>query len=92
MRVLRTDQGMFILNPTTPRSAVGKVVATGTPRMTVEYPPGSGVTKLMGYPTTATTAIKDLVIIDWASGGTVTAIVTATPELTPTRRASHCGG
>lgn len=84
VRVLRTDQNTFLLGPAAPRSAVGKVTATGSPRITVEYPPGSGVTKLMGYPAGTTPAVDDQVIIDWASGGTVVAIVAATPEFDPT--------
>lgn len=80
-RVLRADTGTFLLGPASPKDARGIVTATGTPRITVEYPPGSGVTKLMGYPSTLTPAVDDLVVIDWASGGTVTAIVTALPDL-----------
>jgi hypothetical protein len=87
VRVLRTDTSTFLLGPASPRSAVGKVTATGSPRITVEYPPDSGVEKLMGYPSTATPAVDDLVIIDWASGGTVTAVVTTTPDFQPTAQA-----
>lgn len=80
VRVLRTDQGPFLLGPAAPRAAGGVVTATGSPRITVEYPPGSGVTKLMGYPADVVPAVNDLVVIDWASGGTVTAVVTALPD------------
>lgn len=83
VRVLRADSGTFLLGPASPRDPRGIVTATGSPRITVEYPPGSGVEKLMGYPSTLTPAVDDLVIIDWASGGTVTAIVTALPDFDP---------
>jgi hypothetical protein len=83
VRVLRTDEGTFLLGPASPRSAVGKVTATGTPRITVEYPPDSGITKLMGYPTAYTPAVDDLVIVDWASGGTVVAAITAAADFEP---------
>lgn len=83
VRVLRADTGTFLLGPAVPKDARGIVTATGSPRITVEYPPGSGVSKLMGYPSTLTPAVNDLVVIDWASGGTVTAIVTALPDVDP---------
>lgn len=79
-RVLRTDQATFLLGPAAPRASVGRVVASGSPRITVEYPPGSGIKRLMGFPKGTTPSVNDLVIIDWASGGTVVAVVTSTPE------------
>lgn len=83
VRVLRTDQAPFLLGPAAPRSSVGKVTATGSPRAVIEYPPGSGVTKTMGYPVGVALAVNDVVVIDWASGGTVVASVTATPLFDP---------
>lgn len=80
VRLLRTQQATFLLGPAQPRSTSGIVTAGGSPRCTVEYPPGSGVTQMMGYPVGTTPDVGDLVLIDWGSGGTVSQIVTAFPD------------
>ena len=78
VRLLRVNKVMAMLGPTKPAGVrVGRVAATGTPRCTVEFPPGSGVTQLMGFPKGATPVVNDVVLIDWESGGTVMEIVTA---------------
>lgn len=79
VRIIRIGKHTFLWGPAVARSPVGRVSATGTPRCTVEYPNGSGVTKLMGYPSNVTPAVNDIVLIDWTSGGTVIDKITAAP-------------
>lgn len=76
VRLLRIDKQFVMLGPTRARATVGRVTATGAPRCTVEYPPGSGVSQLMGYPKGSTPVVGDVALIDWPSGGTVIALVT----------------
>jgi hypothetical protein len=76
VRLIRVDRVMLMLGPVVARSTVGRVTATGAPRCTVEYPAGSGVSQLMGYPKGTTPVVGDVAVIDWASGGTVVALVT----------------
>lgn len=80
VRLLRIEKQMVVLGPTDARATVGKVTATGAPKCTVEYPAGSGVTQLMGYPKGATPVVGDIAIIEWPSG-TVVAFVTAAAGL-----------
>jgi hypothetical protein len=81
VRLLRVGKITLMLGPV-PRWPVGKVTATGSPRCTVEYPPGSGVTKQMGYPPNITPTVGDTVLIDWASGGSVSTKLTIAPGAT----------
>jgi hypothetical protein len=79
VRLLRVGKATIMLGSVQQRATVGRVTAPGSPRCTVEYPAGSGVTQLMGYPKGATPEVGDVVLISWdgEAGGTVTAIVTA---------------
>jgi hypothetical protein len=81
VRLLRVGKQTLLLGPTLARPTVGRVSATGSPRVTVEYPAGSGVTQLMGYPKGASPVVNDVAVIDWSSGGTVVAFVTAAAGL-----------
>lgn len=93
VRLLRLDKTLLMLGPANPRSPVGRVTATGSPRCTVECPSGSGVTKLMGYPSNITPAVNDVVLIDWTSGGTVIDKITASPtSVAPADPSSDTGG
>ncbi|MBF4578966.1 hypothetical protein [Frigoribacterium sp. VKM Ac-2530] len=81
VRLLRVKKSLVALDITSPNYRVGRVTATGSPRCTVEFPPGSGVTQLMGYPKGAEPVVGDIVLIDWGSGGTVDQIVTTAAGL-----------
>ena len=76
VRLLRIKKTVVAVDTVTPSYRVGRVTATGSPRCTVEFPAGSGVTQLMGYPKGAEPIVGDVVLIDWGSGGTVEQIVT----------------
>lgn len=85
VRLLRVGKQLILIGGTVPRSPIGRVSATGSPRCTVEYPAGSGVTQLMAYPNNITPAVNDVVLIDWASGGTIAARLSTNPTApTPT--------
>lgn len=92
VRVLRIDKLTFLLGPAQPKSPIGRVTAAGSPRCTVEYPSGSGVTKLMGYPSNITPAVNDIVLIDWSSGGTISDKITAAPIVTVPTDPTQGGG
>ncbi|MBX3435921.1 MAG: hypothetical protein KF861_00300 [Planctomycetaceae bacterium] len=81
VRLERRGGDLLLLGPSLPRSALGKVTATGSPLCTVEYPSGSGVTQQMPYSTAYTPAVNDNVIINWESGGVVICKVTALPAV-----------
>lgn len=86
VRLLRVGKTYLLLGPVKQRATVGRVVTAGSPRCTVEYPPGSGVSDLMGYPTNVTPVVGDVVLIDWQgeAAGTVVAVVTAAAgQVTP---------
>ena len=76
VRLLRVKKSLVIIDVVKPGHRIGRVSAEGSPRCTVEFPPGSGVTQLMGYPKGADPVVGDVVLIDWWSGGTVEQIVT----------------
>jgi len=80
VRLLRIDKQLVVLGPTDARSTVGLVKEAGTTQCLVEYPAGSGVTQLMGFPKGATPVVGDVAIIEWPSG-TVVAFVTAAAGL-----------
>lgn len=79
VRLLRVGKELVLLGGTVPRSPIGRVSATGSPRCTVEYPAGSGVTQLMAFPNNITPAVNDIVLIDWSSGGTIAARLSTNP-------------
>lgn len=79
VRLLRVGKQIILLGPAAPRAPIGRVAATGSPRCTVEYPAGSGVTQLMGYPSNITPAVNDVVLLDWTSGGTIVDRITIAP-------------
>lgn len=76
VRVLRTSAGTVLLGPSSPRSSIGQVTATGSPSITVDTSAGS---VQLPYVTTYTPVVSDNVLIDWASGGIVVGKVTAIP-------------
>jgi len=82
VRLERRGNELFVLGPSLPRSSIGRVAATGTPLITVEYPSGSGVTAQMPYNSQYAPAVNDVVLIDWESGGAVVCKLTATPGST----------
>jgi hypothetical protein len=82
VRLDRRDGELLVLGPSMPRSSVGRVVATGSPSITVEYPNGSGVRAQMPYNSQYVPAVNDTVLIDWDSGGAVVCKLTATPGAT----------
>lgn len=78
--LLRVGKQFLMLGSAAPRHGLGRVTATGSPRCTVEYPAGSGVTQLMGYPSNITPAVNDVVLIDWSSSdGTIIDKITIAP-------------
>lgn len=82
VRLERRGGEWVMLGPSVPRSPTGKVIATGTPQCTVEYPPGSGVTKQMPYNPNYTPVVNDLVLLNWESFGAVVCALTALPGST----------
>jgi hypothetical protein len=82
VRLEYRDSALVVTGPTLPRAATGKVVGTGSPQCTVEYPDGSGVTKQMPYPSTYTPTLNDIVSINWETSGSIEAKLTALPAVT----------
>lgn len=78
----RSDGELVMLGPSMARPAVGKILATGTPQCTVEYPPGSGVSRQMPYSSSYTPTVNDLVSIKWENGGEVAYKLSALPTVT----------
>lgn len=86
VRLLRVQKNYVLLGSVQQRSTVGRVSATGSPRCTVEYPAGSGVTALMGYPKNVTPAVNDVAIIDWdgeAAPSVIAIVTTAAGQTSP---------
>lgn len=81
VRLERRGGEVLLLGPSVPRSALGRVTATGTPRITVEYPSGSGVTQQMPYNPLYSPTVNDIVVINWESGGAVICKLTAVPNV-----------
>lgn len=79
VRIIRVGKQTLLWGPAVARSPIGRVSGSGSPRCTVEYPAGSGVSLLMGYPKNITPAVNDVVLIDWTSGGTIIDTITAAP-------------
>lgn len=79
VRLERRGADIILLGPAIARSATGRVTVTGSPQCTVEYPNGSGVTKLMPYPSGYTPAVGDIVLINWDSNGAIQAKLTQLP-------------
>lgn len=79
VRLERRDGQLLLLGQTNPRAVVGKVTATGSPKCTVEYPIGSGVTAQMQFNSAYAPAVNDIVLLDWTSGGTVVCKLSTTP-------------
>jgi len=80
VRLQRRNGSLVMLGPAMPRSATGMVTAIGSPRGTVEYPAGSGISAQMGYNPSYTPAVNDIVLISWdAAGGTIAFKPTAVP-------------
>lgn len=77
VRVLRSSVGTVLLGPSAPRSSIGTVTATGTPKLTVDTSAGS---KQLPYLTAYTPVVSDVVLIDWASGGVVVGKITSSPS------------
>lgn len=74
VRLERRGPDLVVTGPSTNRATLGTVTVAGNPA-TVEYPDGSGVTADLPVVDGLTVDVADTVIIDWASGGTVTAVV-----------------
>lgn len=91
VRLERRGDTMVLLGPTVPRAATGRVVGTGSPTCTVEYPDGSGVTKQMPYPAGYTPVLNDKVAINWETGGSIETVLTAIPTVTTPGTAAPTG-
>jgi hypothetical protein len=65
VRLLRAGKMTLMLGTVQQRSTLGRVTDVGSPKCTIEYPPGSGVTDLMSMPKGATPEVGDLVVICW---------------------------
>jgi hypothetical protein len=79
VRTLRVNGLTLMLGPVQPRSAYGRVTATGTPKLTLLLPDGSTVQ--LPYVVSAYTApaLDDDVLISWADGGVIVGKVTEVP-------------
>lgn len=60
VRALRTDKGTVMLGPAVPRSVIGLVTATGSPRLTVDTSTGE---EQLGYLLSYSPSVSDLVLI-----------------------------
>lgn len=76
VRLERRGSQLVMTGPTVPRAVTGRVTVDGDPA-TVEYPDGSGVTATLTVADGVTVAVNDIVLLDWASGGMVVAIITS---------------
>lgn len=81
VRLERRGPDLVVTGPTVNRSTLGRVTVSGNPA-TVEYPNGSGVTASLPVVAGVTVSVNNTVLIDWASGGTVTGVVVS--PVTPT--------
>lgn len=79
VRTLRVDALTLMLGPVTPRSAYGRVTATGSPLLTLLMPDGSSVTLPRVSSAYPSPAVNDDVLINWANGGMVIGKVTQVP-------------
>jgi hypothetical protein len=80
VRLERRDGNVVMMGPTKPRSATGRVTATGSPMCTVEYPSGSGVTTQAPYNPVYTPAVNDAVQLSWdMNGASIVNKLTAIP-------------
>lgn len=79
VRVLKFDSFTLMLGPVVQDPAYGRVTATGSPKLTVQYPDGS--TELLFYMSSAypSPAVNDDVLINRASGGMIMGKVTGVP-------------
>lgn len=82
VRLERRGSQLVMLGPTVPRAATGRVTVAGSPA-TVEYPNGSGVTATLTVAKGVTTAVNDIVLLDWSSGGMIVAVITSPAVVTP---------
>lgn len=81
VRTLRISGFTLMLGAVVTESAFGVVVATGTPKLTVQLPNGREVQ--LGYITTyANPAVDDVVLISWAKGGVVIGPLAEVPTST----------
>lgn len=86
VRLLRVNQSLFLLGPVQQRANLGRITVVGSPKCTVEYPPGSGVTQMMGVPKGSSPAVGDSVVIEWGgeAASTVVAVISSgTDQPTP---------
>ena len=79
VRVIKLDTFTLMLGPLVQDPAYGRVTATGTPKLTVQYADGS--TEMLFYMSSAypSPAVNDDVKIDRASGGMILGKVTGVP-------------
>lgn len=79
VRVLQIDEFTLMLGAVVPKSAYGRVTATGTPLLTVSLPDGSSVQLPRVSSAYPSPAVNDDVLINWANGGMVIGQVTQVP-------------
>lgn len=93
VRTVKIDTLTLMLGPVAPRSAYGRVTATGSPLLTVLLSDESSV-QLPYVTTYASPAVNDDVLISWADGGMVIGPVTQVPlsDYLPPAPASPAGG